>query len=96
MAKEKLIRRAKVTLTKGKTYSLAGRKYIRNVPVIVRGSLCDEFKNNGYFTCTELDPKPAKKKKNKSSDEEVSAPVKKKLKSKGKKSKSSSKKKAKR
>ena len=96
MATEKLIRRAKVTLTKGKTYTLAGRKYIRNVPVIVRGSLCDEFKYNGYFTCSELEPKPVKKKKKKSSDEIVDTPEKKKTKSGGKKSESSSKKKAKR
>lgn len=69
MATEKLIRRAKVTLIRGKTYTLAGEKFIRNVPKIVRGSACQEFANNGRFSCTELEPKEAAKKKKKSSSE---------------------------
>ena len=58
-----MIRRAKVTLVKGKTYTLASRKFIRNVPVVVRGSDCDEFKNNGRFSCVEMEPAKKKKKK---------------------------------
>ena len=91
MATEKMIRRAKVTLVKGKTYTLSGVKYIRNVPKIVRGSLCDEFQTNGRFSCVEMEAKPAKKKKKKISSDEGSSTKKKS----SKKSKSSSKKKLK-
>jgi len=79
---EKVIRRAKVILKKATTYTLAGRKFIKNVPAIVKGgAMVDEFKTNGFFKVTELEPKAVKKKK-KSSDDEGSE----------KKSKSSSKK----
>lgn len=87
-----MIRRAKVTLVKGKTYTLAGVKYIRNVPKIVKGSMCDEFQNNGRFSCVEMEAKPAKKKKKLKSSDEGDSTKEKKSK---KKSKSSSKKKAK-
>lgn len=90
MATEKMIKRAKVTLIKGKTYTIGGVKHIRNVPKTVRGSLCEEFKNNGRFSYVELEAKPAKKKKKKSSDEGDSTSNKK-----SKKSKSSNKKKLK-
>lgn len=89
MATEKMIKRAKVTLIKGKTYTLGGIKYIRNVPKNVRGGAIEEFKNNGRFSCVNLESKPAKKKK-KSSDEGDSTSNKK-----SKKSKSSNKKKLK-
>ena len=94
MATEKLIRRAKVTLVKGKTYTLPGfKKFIRNVPVTVIGNHCDEFKNNGRFSCVELEAKPVKKKKKLKSSNSESTSTKKK--SSKKKSKSSSKKKLK-
>lgn len=71
-----MIRRAKVTLVKGKTYTLSSRKFIRNVPVIVRGSDCDEFKNNGRFSCVEMEPKAKKKKKVISDDDSSGSPKK--------------------
>jgi hypothetical protein len=92
---EKLIRRARVILVKGKTHKIGGVKYIRNVPKIVKGSLCDEFKANGYFSCEELESKVVKKKKDKKkkkSSSSVDGGSSKKSKS-GKKAKDSSKKK---
>ena len=96
MATEKLIRRAKVTLTKGKTYTIGGKKFIRNVPRVMHGSICDDFKCNGRFSCVELEArvsKVAKKKKKKLKSSSSSDKDSKKSKIKSKKSKSSSKKK---
>lgn len=95
MAKTKLIRRAKVVLTGAKSYKLAGKTFKQNVSEIVKGNDVEEFINNGYFRCRELEPveKKVKKKKKKSSDDDSSS--KKKKSGSKKKTKKSSKKKVK-
>ena len=41
---------ARVTLRKAKTYNLGGKRWIKDVPQLVRGEeAVQEFQNNGYF-----------------------------------------------
>lgn len=41
---------ARVTLRKAKTYNLGGKRWIKDVPQLVRGEeAVKEFENNGYF-----------------------------------------------
>lgn len=88
----KLMKRAKVILKGAKSYTLAGAKYIKDVPKIVKGEAAiEEFMNNGYFVVTHLESKVVKKKKKKL--KEPSSPSKKKVKKKASKKTSSSKKK---
>lgn len=61
MSEAKKIQRAKVILKGAKTYTHAGRKFVKDVPVIIKGSLCNEFKSNGYFKYVEIEPKEVKK-----------------------------------
>lgn len=79
-AKEKKVvkkrRRARVVLRGARTYQLAGRRFIKDVPQLVVGDdLVETFMLNGYFHVTELEPQVAKKKKKKksSSDDEGDA-----------------------
>ena len=51
---------ARVILKQAQTYSLGGRRFIKDVPQIVTGDEVDQFKNNGYFHVTML--KTAEKK----------------------------------
>lgn len=67
MAKE-MIERAKVVLRGCLSYSVGGRRYLKDVPVIVKGSSkIEEFKNNGRFYITDLESKEVKKKLSSSS-----------------------------
>ena len=65
----KTVRRAKVTLYGAKSYRLAGKKFKKGESQIIKGSMVEEFENNGFFKCRELEPveKTVKKKKKKSS-----------------------------
>jgi len=77
---EKLVKRAKVILKGAKSYNVGGQRFVQNIPVIVKGSMVDELKHNGYFKFTEMEPKIVEKKSDSSESEDGS---KKKLKKKG-------------
>lgn len=84
----KEIRRARVILKECRTYThpASGKKFIKDVPQIVRGEEVQEYINNGFFKVTELESKTVKvkKKKNTQDDEseETASKPKKKLKKK--------------
>lgn len=58
---EQLVKRAKVTLKGSKSYTLGGQQFVKDVPVIVKGSLVDQFAANGYFKCVHLEAKAVEK-----------------------------------
>ena len=66
--KEKMIRRAKVTLKGCRSYKLNGKKWKKDMADIVKGNKIDDFKNNGFFHVRELEPVEKKKKKKKDSE----------------------------
>ncbi len=66
--------KARVVLRKAKTYQLGGKRWIKDVPMVVRGEEnVAMYKSNGYFHVTmikdksESSEKSAKKKKSKKS-----------------------------
>ncbi len=76
---------ARVVLKKAKTYTLGGRRWIKDVPGRVEGEdQVKAYQENGYFSVTVLEGSKKKKKKKKGSGKKS-----------GKTSKSSSKKKTK-
>jgi len=62
---EKLVKRTRVVLREAKTYTLGGRKFIKDVPVVIVGEKGEQFKLNAYFKCSTLEPKMKKVKKSK-------------------------------
>jgi len=91
----KLVRRAKVVLKGAKSYKLAGKSFKQNVPAVVKGSDVDEFMNNSFFKCREIEPVEKEVKKKKKSSDSSSKKKKKKASSKKTSTKKTSKKKTK-
>lgn len=48
---------AKVILKGAKTYTLNGRRFIQDVPVLISGEKVKEFQANGHFSVTMLKAK---------------------------------------
>lgn len=61
MSEQKLVKRAKVILKGSKTYKVNGRKFIKDVPEILKGSIIDGFRTNGKFKVIDMEPKKVKK-----------------------------------
>lgn len=72
--------RAKVVLRGARTYTLGGKRWIKDVPGIVNGDAVKQFQENGYFYVAVLKSKDAKKTKKSKSDAEPQANKKKKKK----------------
>lgn len=55
------IDRARVTLVGAETYKLAGRKFIKDLPKVIKGSeLIKQYRDCGYFSVSDLAPKMKK------------------------------------
>ena len=51
------VQRARVVLRGSKTYNLGGKRWIKDVPIIINGKAVNTYKNNGHFHITMLKSK---------------------------------------
>ena len=50
--------RARVTLVGAETYKLSGRKFIKDLPKVIKGEqLIKQYRDCGYFSVSDLSPK---------------------------------------
>jgi len=52
---------ARVILKKCRTYRVGDRRFIKDVPQVIKGDEVDEYKDNGYFHVVMMKAKPADK-----------------------------------
>ncbi len=57
---EVVVERARVTLVGAATYKLGGKKFIKDLPKIVKGNEIHQYKMCAYFSVASLSPKVKK------------------------------------